>query len=595
MALLHLPQAASLTNMLPLNIRPSCVASISKSFNPPSLTVECKASSSVRVSDQTQQVSRRSGDFQPDVWRYDYIQSLNNNYAEQAYKEDSRMLGEEVRILLSETMSRVDQLVLIDTLQRLGLGYHFKGEIKKILENTYNVDKFKNKLNLHATALEFRLLRQHGYDVSTDVFGSFKVKTGHDFQRSLSKDIKGMLSLYEASFHLMENETILEKATNFTSKSLKDFVRNNTEHELTCQVKHALELPLHWRLPRWEARWFIGEYERMPNMNPTILQLAKLDYNMAQAMYQEEVKSNIRWWQRTDLENKINFFRCRVVDNYVWGLGMKDGPDFEKLRRVIGNLCAIITLTDDMYDVHGTLEELEIFTETIARWDANDLDGLADYMKVAFFAIYNFVDELTSDIQKEKGHNVHSYLKKGWQDFCKAFMVEARWYHGGKTPSLKEYLENGWVSIGGPLLHLHAYVLMPNNPIRDLDLDLISLHDQHSNLLHVSGLNFRLLNDLGTFKREQKTGDVPSSIQCYMNDSGVSEEEAIEHIKCLVHETWKKMNEQVATSSLSRDFNVTAWELSRTATFFYYYGDDTYTLQDSTFKDRVHSLLFEPI
>ena len=47
------------------------------------------------------------------------------------------------------------------------------------------------------------------------------------------------------------------------------------------------------------------------------------------------------------------------------------------------------------------------------RWDPNDLDGLPDFMKVAFFAIYNFVDELASDIQREKGLNVHSYLEKG--------------------------------------------------------------------------------------------------------------------------------------------------------------------------------------
>ncbi|XP_054811990.1 (+)-epi-alpha-bisabolol synthase-like [Prosopis cineraria] len=595
MALIHLPQVAFLTNMLPLNKTPSSVAAIiSKNFNAPSFTVQCKASSSARVSDQTQQVSRRSGDFQPDVWRYDYIQSLNNNYTEQAYKEESRKLMAEVRILLSETVNRVDQLELIDTLQRLGLGYQFKSEINKILENIYNVSRFNNKLNLHATALEFRLLRQHGYDVSPDVFGSFNNEEG-DFQTTLSQDIKGMLSLYEASFHLMEDETILEKATNFTSKSLKDFVSNNTEHELTSQVKHALELPLHWRLPRWEARWFIGEYERMPNMNPTILQLAKLDYNMVQAMYQEEVKSNFRWWERTGLEKKVNFFRCRVVGSYVWSLGIRDEPHAGNLRRVIGKLCATITLTDDLYDVHGTLEELELFTQAISRWDTNDLGSLPEYMKVAFFAIYDFVDELASDIQREKGLNVDTYLKKGWQDMCKAFMVEARWYHGGKTPSLKEYLENAWVSIGGHNYFLHTYLTMPNNSIKKQDLDF--LDQRLSNLPYLAGLNFRLLNDIGSFKREQETGDVSSAIQCHMNDTGASEEEAIEHVKSLIYKTWQKTNQEVATSSSSfpRDFNVTAWGLARSATFHYHYGDDPFTYQDSQFKERLRSLLFEPI
>ena len=76
--------------------------------------------------------------------------------------------------------------------------------------------------------------------------------------------------------------------------------------------------------------------------------------------------------------------------------------------------------------------------------------------------------------------------------------------------------------------------------------------------------------------------------------AGPREEEAIKHVKSLIYKTWQKMNQEVANSPFSRDFNVTAWELSRTATFFYYYGDDTYTVQDSDFKDHVYSLLFQP-
>ncbi|KAI9086084.1 hypothetical protein K1719_032161 [Acacia pycnantha] len=245
-----------------------------------------------------------------------------------------------------------------------------------------------------------------------------------------------------------------------------------------------------------------------------------------------------------------------------------------------------------MYDVYGTLPELELFTEAVIRWDANDLDNLPDYMKVVFFAIYDFADEVASDVLKEKGHNVYPYLKKRWQDICRAYIVEARWYHGGKTPRLKEYLENGWISIGGPLFHLHTYLYLPNSPIRKLELDSL---DPYSDLVYLSSLNFRLINDLGSFKREMKTGDVPSSIQCYMNDSGASEEEAIKHIKSLVYKNWQKMNQQVATSSFPRDFNVSAWEISRTATFFYCNEDDTYTIQHSEFEDLVHLLIFESI
>ncbi|XP_028785716.1 (R)-limonene synthase 1, chloroplastic-like [Neltuma alba] len=106
--------------MLPLNKTSSSVSAISKSFNATtSLKIQCKAPS-VIVSDQSQQVSRRSGDFKPDVWHYDYIKSLDNNYKEHAYEEESRMLRAEVRVFLSDTVNPLQQLELIDTLQRLG-------------------------------------------------------------------------------------------------------------------------------------------------------------------------------------------------------------------------------------------------------------------------------------------------------------------------------------------------------------------------------------------------------------------------------------------------------------------------------------------
>lgn len=37
-----------------------------------------------------------------------------------------------------------------------------------------------------------------------------------------------------------------------------------------------------------------------------------------------------------------------------------------------------------------------------------------------------------------------------------------------------------------------------------------------------------------------KRGDVPKTIQCYMNETGADEEEAQEHVRYLTGETWKR-------------------------------------------------------
>ncbi|KAL1294969.1 hypothetical protein AAHE18_19G177600 [Arachis hypogaea] len=396
-------------------------------------TTQCNINASNKVSDNNSQaiVRRSENFFQPSIWHYDYIQSLSSEYKGDVYVEKSQMLREEVRMMLFKVENSVDQLELIDVLQRLGVAYHFNNEIRNMLDNIYNMmDNSKKDKNLYATALGFRLLRQHGYDVSTDMFLSFQDEMGNFSQHS-SIDVEGMLSLYEASFLSFENETILDEAKDFTSKYLKEYLsKNNDEnndhhdHYLSLLINQALEIPLHWRIPRWEAQWFINAYEQKKNMNPLLLQLAKLDFNILQTIYQEELKVSSRWWKNTGLGDKLSFARDRMVENYIWTVGDIFEPQFANLRTVITKVNALITTIDDVYDVYGTFEELKLFTDVIERWDPFTIDNLPYYMKLCFLALYNFVNELAYEIFKDHGYNVTPYLQKSREnetgDFIKS-------------------------------------------------------------------------------------------------------------------------------------------------------------------------------
>lgn len=82
------------------------------------------------------------------------------------------MLKEEVRIMLRKAVDPLLQLELIDNLQRLGLSYHFQSDIRMILESIYTNTSYQagadimcKKENLYSSALQFRLLRQHGYSM----------------------------------------------------------------------------------------------------------------------------------------------------------------------------------------------------------------------------------------------------------------------------------------------------------------------------------------------------------------------------------------------------------------------------------------------
>nr|AFK47706.1 unknown [Lotus japonicus] len=130
-----------------------------------SWATQCKAS--YKVNNNSQTIPRRPAVFQPSIWTYDDIQSLNTEYKEEIYTDQVRLLREEVRMMLCKLKSELDQLEFIDVWQRLGVDYHYDHEIRKIWDDIYKMDTLNEENDLYATALKFRLLRQHGYNISS--------------------------------------------------------------------------------------------------------------------------------------------------------------------------------------------------------------------------------------------------------------------------------------------------------------------------------------------------------------------------------------------------------------------------------------------
>ncbi|KAK6156795.1 hypothetical protein DH2020_011043 [Rehmannia glutinosa] len=270
-----------------------------------------------------------------------------------------------------EEMDAVQQLEFIDDLQRLGISYLFEDKIDKILNRIYDEDYFKNyqRDNLYATALGFKLLRQHGFSVSQDVFDIFKNEMG-EFKPSLGDETKGLLELYEASFLLTQAEKTLDLAREFVTNLLKKKVNIGIEDEhFSLLVHSALDLPLHWRIPRIHAIWCIDAYEMRQDMNPIVLELAKLDFNIAQASQLEEIK-----------------------------------------------------------------------------------------------------------------HVLRTYL------------IEAEWYSKGYTPTLEEYMSNGWISIAAHVILTHAFFFYDKSIEKDVVQSLYKYHD----IVRYAAIILRFANDLGT-------------------------------------------------------------------------------------------------
>jgi len=64
----------------------------------------------------------------------------------------------------------------------------------------------------------------------------------------------------------------------------------------------------------------------------------------------------------------LDFARDRPVENFLWTVGVIFEPQFGNCRRLLAKLISLITTIDDVYDVYGTLDELELFTDVIVRF-----------------------------------------------------------------------------------------------------------------------------------------------------------------------------------------------------------------------------------
>ncbi|CAL5408557.1 unnamed protein product [Camellia sinensis] len=318
---------------------------------------------------------------------------------EEEYKRQVEKLKEEVMCMFMEAVDLVAKLEFIDNIEKLGLANLFEMEIKEALDT---IVAFKNnhpitEEGLYANALFFRLLRQHGFNISQDIFRGFTSKMG-TFIKTTNCDTKAMLELLEASHLALKGENILIEAKAFSTGILKNITNSkNVDNKVTKQLSHALELPLQWRVQWYDVKSHIHELENNDNTNSVLLKLAKLNFNMVQATHQNDLKEI-----------------SRVVEESVSGRKLEFYKELTGRKKWLTKAINFVIIIDDIYDIYGSLEELECFTNSVERWDDKEIQQLLECMKICFQALYNTTNEVAHSIQKEKGwkNSILPYLHK---------------------------------------------------------------------------------------------------------------------------------------------------------------------------------------
>ncbi|CAN1308789.1 Probable terpene synthase 3 [Linum perenne] len=491
-----------------------------------------------------------------------------------------------------------EKLKLIDTMERLGIGYHFEAEIEEQILQIHELHGQNPKLwdvcnDLSTIGLLFRLLRQHGYDIGTDIFIQLKNKEGK-FNKGLSDGIEGMLSLYQASHFRTNEENILDEALEFTTSQLESKVTllATLSPLLSQRVAHALSNPLRRGIEKQEQLWFILMYEKEVDHDQTLLKLAKLSWNVLQRLYQHELKKLTKWWIDLDFTRKMPFARDRLVESYLLAVGAMWEPKFSMVRYLLTKITKLVSVTDDTYDVHGTIDELELFTSVVDRWDTSCMKDLPKYMRELFEAIIGVLEEIDEINSNEGRAYCFEYEKQAQKNQMKAYMVEARWLTEGKVPSIEEYRRVGIYSSTLPLLAYSAVCGLGHKATKQVFDWLIT----DPKLMIVIADHGRLMDDVMSHQFEQKRGHIPSSVECYMKQYDVSRQEAVEAVNMMIDEDRKDINKEYLNqpSFVSKEVGSVFVGLARVMEVLYK-DSDIYTFSDTVTKDMMTALLVTPM
>nr|GMC83783.1 (3S,6E)-nerolidol synthase 1-like [Ipomoea batatas] len=456
-------------------------------------------------------------------------------------------------------------LNVIDAIQHLGIDHHFHDQIGAILQGQYQKLKidFQEINDLYDISLRFRLLRQGGYHVSSDVFTKFTSEKGQ-FKEELSKDIRGLMALHEASHLSIEGEDVLDEAAKFSRESLIASMVNLDECQASM-VKNTLQYPYHKSLARFTAKTFIENMRIENEWEATLVNLATMDYSITQSFYQEEFRQILRWWKGLELKDELA--KNQQLKWYIWTLALIPDASMTRERIELTKPIALVYLIDDIIDVYATFDQTKQFVDAINRWDLSAGEGLPEYMKRCLVVLFDTTNDINNLVFDKYGWSPIDHLKRAWKCLCSAYITEAKWFATGKSPTANEYLQTGIITTGVPMVLITCFFLLGHGAFAGTT----DIEDMITSV----GAILRLLDDLDATQGEKQDGNDASYAEYYVKEhEGLSISDGKQRIINMVSEQWKLINKQcLSPTPIPASFRKSCLNIARMVPMMYNYCD----------------------
>ncbi|CAO2034288.1 unnamed protein product [Urochloa humidicola] len=533
--------------------------------------------------------------FAPSVWGDFFINYVhpNSEISEEWMRERAELLKGEVRQVFNESLDAMgvaDFVTCVYTLERLGMDNHFPEVIEAALNRIRTEEPESEVFNsLHIVSLRFRLLRQHGIWVSVDVFDKFRDEKG-SFSTSLCNDPRGLLSLYNAAHMAVPGEVALDNAIAFSRGHLEAIKGKVIRLPIAKQISRALDIPLPRFTRRLETMHYIAEYAHEEAHDSLLLELARLNFNLVRALHLKELKALSLWWRNLYDTVKLPYARDRMVEIYFWTCGMLHEEEYSQARMLFAKTFGMVSLLDDTFDVHATLEECHKLNEAMQRWDECEVSTLPEYLRMLYLITLRNFKEFEDSLEPNMKYRM-SYAKKAYKLSSQNYLHEAIWSSQKYQPSFKEHEEVSIMSSGLPMLTI--ITLMGYGDVATQEV--FEWVNGVPEMVRAGSQVTRFLNDLSSYKLGKHKKDMPSAVETYMVENGLTGEEAVAEITALLENRWRILNQ----STMDMDPTLlpaaqVVVNMARTNEIIYLHGRDAYTFGDDL-KDLVTSLFLKQV
>lgn len=494
------------------------------------------------------------------------------------------------------------QLRMVDTLERMGISPSFSYEINAILDMTYSSWLRKDDevmLDMATCAMAFRLLRMHGYHVSSDALAQFsEVSSFHDSIEAHLNGTEALLELYKASqVQMLEEEPVLESIFSWSGKLLRR--KQCSDSDDPAEVEHVLKFPSYATLDRLEHRRNIERFKtggfqmlksafRVSHADEEILTLATDGFHSSQAVYQQEIEQLNRWVKEVRLP-ELEFARVLPLPILFSAAATMFPAELSEARIAWSKSSVLTTIVDDLFDTGDSMEELENLVTLFDLWDAHQEAGFySERVEIVFRAVYDTCKHLVGKAAAVQNRGVMDHIADLWVDVVRAMMPEAEWRMSGRVPSMEEYLPIGEVSFAiGPIVPMAAYLVGP-----ELPEDVVG-SAEYEEMLSLVNLSGRLLNDLQTYERERKQGKINSVLLLADPSYCGSVEAATREVRSVIEASRRKLLRLVLRdgAAVPRPARQLFWNMSKVLHLFYMDRDG----YSSPLTNAIDEVLIKPL